>query len=320
MIKNEIFTMNHSIKIALVGTGYWGKNLARNLSALGALHSVCDLNQQAASDIAAQFNVKALSYDQILQDKSVAALVIATQAASHFNLAKAAIENGKHVFVEKPLTLLLNDALKLRELALKANKIVMVGHLLQYHPIFIKLKEIVHSNELGEIKYIYSNRIDFGKFYPGENVILNLASHDVSMILSLAKLEPSSVQISSDQPSTDAAIINLTFPNHLQAHVFISRLNPFKEHKLVVVGSKTMAVFNDTEQDWNKKLCLYPYNVEFDNNYIEASKGSCQFIEVEKSEPLKNECLHFINCILNNQTPTTSADEAIRVMKVLCKK
>lgn len=311
--------MNHSVKIALVGAGYWGKNLARNLSALGALHSVCDLNPQAAADIAAQFNVKSLSYDQILEDKSITALVIATQATFHFKVAKAAIESGKHVFVEKPLTLSLSDALKLRELALKENKIVMVGHLLQYHPIFIKLKELVHSNALGEIKYIYSNRIDFGKFYPGENVILNLASHDVSMILSLANAEPSAVQISSDEPSTDAAIINLTFPNQLQAHVFISRLNPFKEHKLVVVGSKVMAIFNDTEQDWNKKLCLYPYDVKFGSNYIEASKKAGQFMEVEKSEPLKNECSHFINCILNNQTPITNADEAIRVMKVLCK-
>lgn len=309
--------MNRRINIALVGAGYWGKNLARNLSGLKVLHSICDANSQIASSLAEQFSVPTLSYDQILQDKTVEAVMIATSASSHFVLAKAALEAGKQVFIEKPFTLNLKDARELCELANRMKKKIMVGHLLHYHPAFIKLKELTYKGLLGLIKYVYSNRLDFGKFYPNESVLWNLAPHDISMILSIMRSSPLSVMEHTEE---NIATINMRFPDQAQAHVFVSTLNLFKEHKLVVIGSKMMAVFDDTQQDWNKKLCVCSYKINSNGQVITALKDQEQFIDIEKSEPLRNECLHFIDCILRDKTPITDAQEAIRVMEVITKK
>jgi predicted dehydrogenase len=302
------------VKVAIVGAGHWGKNLARNLHELGVLCAVCDVDSHSAQILCEQYNVPALKFEQLLFDVSIDALVISAPARLHHGLAKRALEAGKHVFVEKPMTLRVADALELHELARARGKKLMVGHLLQYHPIFVRLKELVKEGTLGEIKYAYSHRLDFGKFYPEEDVIWNLAPHDISMILSLMGAAPESVhtvQGARDASGlADSAILHLNFSHNRKAHVFVSRLSPFKEQKLTVVGCKMMAVFDDTQTEWSNKLWLRACE-------LDGSLGSPQFVAVIKSEPLRNECLHFIQCIVKDTEPITNGREALNVLKAL---
>ena len=311
------------MNIALVGTGYWGKNLARNFAELGVLYCVCDHNLESAESIAAQYNVSVLNLEQILQDKKISAVAIITPAVTHYELAKKSLRAGKHVFVEKPIALELGHAKELCEIANKMQKKLMIGHLLQYHPVFVKVKELVHMGTLGQIQYLYTNRLDLGKMYRNKDVLWNLAPHDLSMILSIVRSTPvlidakASCNLRKDIP--DFATIHMDFPNEIKAHLFVSWLNPFKEQKLTIVGSKAMAVFDDTQTEWDKKLVLYNHKIEMQPDAIITVKEDPIFVEVEKSEPLKNECQHFINSIKHNKTPITDGQEALKVMEVLVK-
>ena len=309
------------MNVALIGTGYWGRNLARNFSELGALYCVCDHNIESARTVAGRYGVPILSPEQLFQDQSISAVAIATPAVTHFDLAKRSLDANKHVFVEKPMTLDLNHAKDLCKLAALKQKKLMVGHLLQYHPIFIKLKRLVHEGKLGQIQYLYSNRLDCGKIYPKKDVLWNLAPHDLSMMLSLIQATPTKISATSScnlrDGIPDFATLHMNFPNKAKAHLFVSWLNPFKEHKLTVIGSQGMAVFDDTQAEWNKKLALYNHRVELSPDSIITEKNPPQFIEVEQSEPLKNECKHFIDCIEHNQTPITNGEEALKVIEIL---
>jgi UDP-2-acetamido-3-amino-2,3-dideoxy-glucuronate N-acetyltransferase len=307
--------------IALVGVGYWGKNLARNFSELGALYCLCDPNLKTNENIAAQYNVPVLSFEQILQDEKISAVAIVTPATTHYELAKKALEAGKHVFVEKPMTLNLDHAQELCRLAKAKKRKLMVGHLLQYHPVFGRLKELVHTGALGQMQYLYSNRLDLGKIYTKKDVLWNLAPHDLSMILSLVGSIPTKINATAScnlrDGVSDFATIHMNFPNKVKAHLSVSWLNPFKEQKLTVVGSKGMAVFDDTQIEWKEKLAMYTHKIEMKSDSIITVKEAPQFIEVKKSEPLRNECQHFINCIEQNQTPITDGEEALRVIEIL---
>ncbi|NRA74128.1 MAG: Gfo/Idh/MocA family oxidoreductase [Rickettsiales bacterium] len=309
------------MKIALIGTGYWGKNLARNFSELGVLYCVCDHDTQSAHVIAKQHEVSVLSLDHIIQDKNILGVVIATPAATHYKFAKKALKAGKHVFVEKPMTLSLKHAQELCKIAEEMQKILMVGHLLHYHPVFIKLKEIVRNGVLGQIKYLYSHRLDLGIIYPKKDVLWNLAPHDLSMILSITEASPISIttktscSLRSEMP--DFATIHMDFSNETQAHVFVSWLNPFKEHKLTVIGDKAMAVFEDSQREWSRKLAIYNHEVKMQSDEVITVKKDPVFINVEKSEPLKNECKHFIDCIQQNKVPITNGQEALRGIEIL---
>lgn len=307
------------IKVCVLGCGYWGKNLVRNFSELGNLASVSDPNPDNAKAMSEKYSVPALSFEQALQS-DCDAIVIAAPAALHASLTEQAINAGKHVFVEKPLALDLDDAKSLCSLAKSSGKTLMVGHLLQYHPAFIKLKQLAESGAIGKIKYIYSNRLNLGKFRREENILWSFAPHDISMILSLTKSVPTDVYATGichlSEGIHDVTTTHMKFDNNIAAHVFVSWLHPYKEQKLIVVGDDGMMVFDDG-QPLEKKLQHYPHKVNWIDGFPHPSKADVQNVEIDDIEPLRNECQHFLDCIENNSKPITNSTEGLHVLKVL---
>jgi UDP-2-acetamido-3-amino-2,3-dideoxy-glucuronate N-acetyltransferase len=308
--------------VAIIGCGYWGKNLVRNFHKLKSLYAICDDNPETAESMSKQFHIPYLTFDEILQNKKIDGVVIAVHAVEHYALAKKALLANKHVYVEKPLSLKLSHAKELCELARTKNLRLMVGHLLQYHPAFLKLKEIVQNGDLGRLQYIYSNRLNLGKIRREENILWSFAPHDISMILSLAGEMPTDVKAISathlHKTVADITTTHLTFSTGLAAHIFVSWLHPFKEQKLVIVGEKGMAVFND-EHSWNEKLQLYPHKIEWVGGVPSPSKAEVEYIPIKPDEPLTLECQHFLDCIQTGETPRTDGEEGVRVLEVLYK-
>lgn len=311
--------------IACIGAGYWGKNLIRNFHSLGVLHTICDGRQDVIAAFGEQYpDVSGcLDVADVLNNDDIEAVSIATPAETHFDLIKASLNAGKHVYVEKPLCLDEQHARECIQLADDLGLTLMVGHLLWYHPMVLEIKRAVQSGELGDLRYVYSNRLNMGLLRSEENVLWSFAPHDISMILGLIGEEPISVQAHSanhlNPNIADQAVGLMKFPGNVSAHVFVSWLNPFKEQKLVVVGEKAMMVFDDTNQDWDQKLAKYAHGVEWDGARPVAVKADPEFIKLPKAEPLKNECQHFIDSFANNATPRTDGHEGLRVLKVLNK-
>jgi predicted dehydrogenase len=274
--------MENNPKVAVVGAGYWGKNLVRNFDAIGVLATICDAQRATLDALAKQYHGCAFteSYTSILNDPAIAAVAIASPAEMHYNMVKEALLAGKHVYVEKPLSLHEEEGIELHELAQKSQKILMVGHLLQYHPAVVKLKQLVSDGELGKIEYIYSNRLNLGKIRREENILWSFAPHDISVILSLAGEMPDRVTCVGanylHQQVADVTLSSLSFASGIRAHIFVSWLHPYKEQKLVVVGDRKMALFNDVEPE--DKLLLYPHRIEWKNHIPVPDKG-----EAEKS-------------------------------------
>ncbi len=310
------------ISLAVIGCGYWGKNLVRDFHGLGALAAVCDSNLDIAAAMAAEYDVKALGVDDILADDAIDGVVIAAPAQFHADLALKSFAAGKHVYVEKPISLNIEDAEKMIAAADQSGRILMVGHLLQYHPIFLKLKDMVKNGELGTLRYIYSRRLSLGKLRTAENVLWSFAPHDISMILTLAGQEPQDVHGIAgsylQDKISDFASVHMSFANGIRAHVETSWLNPFKEQRLVVIGDKAMAEFCDSEPEWKNKLKLYCHKAYITNGVPSVEKAEPELIAVEKDNPLLNECRHFLRCIAKNETPFTDGREALAVLKVLC--
>lgn len=312
--------MNH-VKIALIGCGYWGKNLARNFAELGALAAIVDPNPETAAHYAKLHNVKALDMDAALADDTIQAVVIAAPAEFHKRLTLQAIEAGKHVYVEKPLALSVADGEIMHAAAKAAGVTLMIGHLLQYHPIFTTLLGMVKAGELGPLRYVYSHRLSMGKFCLEEDAFWSLAPHDVSMILALFNETPHEVRgggLDFITPGVaDESRIDMVFPSGGRAHVFTSWLHPFKEQRLVIVGEKCMAVFEDSQPDWDKKLALYRHDIDMSGAIPIPIKAEPEYIKVPRTEPLKNECQHFLTCVANGDKPITDGEEALRVLHVL---
>ena len=306
--------------VALLGYGYWGKNLARNLYEMGVLKTVCDPSGKARERFQEQISSVAVeaSMDNVLQDPNLKAIVLATPAETHFRLAAEAMRNGKDVFVEKPLALRAAEGVELCNLARKLGRILMVGHLLEYHPAVEAMKSLIHKGELGEVNYIYSNRLNFGKIRTEENALWSFAPHDVAVILRLAGGLPESVQCSGGEflssGVADVTLSSLRFSNNLRAHIFVSWLNPFKEQKLVVTGAERMAVFDDTSSE---KLLLYDQRVDFEKDLPVLKKGGANSIPLPDVEPLRAECEHFVSCIKQRKTPLTDGESGLRVLQVL---
>jgi predicted dehydrogenase/acetyltransferase-like isoleucine patch superfamily enzyme len=311
-----------SLGIAVIGSGYWGKNLIRNYKKIGVLKLICDSNESVLEHFSKQYPDidTCLALSDVLLKKDIKGVVIATPAETHYVLAKEALLAGKHVYVEKPLVLIEREAEELIEIAETKGLILMVGHLLQYHPVFIKLKELAASGQLGRINYIYSNRLNLGKIRREENILWSFAPHDISMILSLAGEEPELVYATGGyylhQRIADVTTTHMEFPSGLKAHIFVSWLHPIKEQKIVVVGDQKMAVFNDT-LPWQDKLLLYPHKIDWENNQPVPQKAEAERVALDEQEPLKNECLHFLNCIQSKERPLTDGNEGLRVLRIL---
>jgi UDP-2-acetamido-3-amino-2,3-dideoxy-glucuronate N-acetyltransferase len=308
-------------KIACIGAGYWGKNLVRNFGELGALAWVCEADAATRARLAADYPLANFtdSVDEVLADPSVAGVAIATPAETHGALVRRALRAGKDVFVEKPLCLKIKEGQELVALAAERHRVLMVGHLLWYHPAILKLKSLVDSGELGRIQYIYSNRLNLGKIRREENILWSFAPHDISVILGLVGERPDAIEAQGGNylhdRIADVTVSTLSFPSGLKAHVFVSWLHPFKEQKLVVVGSQKMAVFDDLQRE--AKLVLYPHTIGWRNQLPVPTKGEAEPVAIDQVEPLRAECAHFIECIERRTTPRTDGHEALRVLSVL---
>jgi UDP-2-acetamido-3-amino-2,3-dideoxy-glucuronate N-acetyltransferase len=313
--------MENNMKIAVVGAGYWGKNLVRNFEGLGVLAMVCDKRREVLDDLAEKYPDCRMteSYPSVLEDPTIQAVAIASPAEMHYKMVKEALLAGKHVFVEKPLALMEEEGIELHDLAVSRKRVLMVGHLLQYHPAVTKLKQLVSDGELGKIQYIYSNRLNLGKIRREENILWSFAPHDISVILSLAGEMPDRVTSIGgnylQKQVADVTLSSLSFPSGLKAHIFVSWLHPYKEQRLVVVGDRKMALFNDVESE--DKLLLYPHRIQWKNHIPIPDKKEAEKIPVEKQEPLREECRHFAECIHQSLKPKTDGEEALRVLKVL---
>ncbi|MCH8822206.1 MAG: Gfo/Idh/MocA family oxidoreductase [Planctomycetes bacterium] len=306
-------------QIAVIGCGAWGGNIVRTLNTIGCLRSVVDpspAGQKKARTLAPDAKVLS-SFDQVLADHEIQAVMIATPAETHYSIASAAIAAGKDVFVEKPLTVQVNDAQDLVAQAKLADRILMVGHLLEYHPAILKLRELITSGELGKIYYIISNRLNLGKIRTEENALWSFAPHDIAVILRLVGAMPFEVVATGGcyvSPNiADVTVTQLLFDNGIRSHVFVSWLHPYKEQKLVVVGSKKMASFDDV----NKKLLLYDQRVDWQQGQPVPVKGEGVEVQYPDDEPLRQECEHFVNCVAKHERPLTDGENGLRVLQVL---
>ena len=307
--------------VAVVGCGHWGKNLVRNFAALGAVRVLCDLEEKTAGALQAQHPGTRVTtaYPEVLADPAVAAVVLATPAAEHAVQARRALEAGKDVFVEKPLALHVEEARSLIGLAEQRGRILMVGHLLRYHPAVHKLKELVDGGNLGKIQYIYSNRLNLGKFRTEENILWSFAPHDISVILHLLGERPTAVHAHGANylhPSlADVTVTVLRFPSGVTGHIFVSWLHPYKEQKLIVVGDRGMAVFDDVVKE--RKLTLYQHSVEWVDRVPVPRREEAKEIPFSAEEPLRLECQHFLDCVATRQRPWTDGAEGLAVLEVL---
>lgn len=306
-------------KIAVVGCGYWGKNIVRNVHQLGALFAVCDGNPDLLQKAVDETGAPGLSFEDVLKS-DCDGVMIATPAATHFDLCRRSLLAGKHVFVEKPIALDPQHAKDLCDLAKAQQKTLMVGHLLQYHPAFLKAKDMIHRGVIGKVQYLYSNRLNLGKFRSEENILWSFAPHDLSMIISLAGGVPKTVTSHGSSVLQknihDVTTTHMIFDGGINAHIFVSWLHPFKEQKLVIIGERGMLVFDDG-LPWSQKLVHFENPVAWKDGHPQPNKGEGLAVPFNESEPLQMECLHFIECIQKGHTPRTDGVEGLNVLRVL---
>ena len=314
--------MVDGVKLCVVGTGYWGRNLVRNFDGLGVLEALCEASPETAASIANTFSEARVLSDvgAVVADPSLNAVAIATPAVTHGALVRQFLEADRHVFVEKPLCLDPREASELGDLAEARSRTLMVGHLLLYHPAFRALQSLVATGQVGQLRYIYSNRASLGKVRTEENALWSFAPHDVSMILALTGRMPERVIASGANYLTDGVadttLSHLTFSHDLQAHIFVSWLHPYKEHRMVVVGSEGMIVFNDVAEG-EDKLLLYPHVSKSEGGVPVINRAEAKPISYEAAEPLHLECAHFLDCVISGNRPLSDAAEGARVLRVL---
>ncbi|RUW56517.1 MULTISPECIES: Gfo/Idh/MocA family oxidoreductase [unclassified Mesorhizobium] len=306
-------------RIAVLGCGYWGSNHIRTLKALGALHAVSDTNRARAEGFASEQDCLAIEPDQLFVRDDIDAIIMALPPQFHADLAVRAVENGKDVLVEKPIALTVADAERSVQAARDNKRVFMVGHVLRFHPAFETLKGLIDKGELGEVRYIHSHRLGLGKFHTENDALWDLAPHDLSMILAITGTEP--IEVRGEGAAlldnlSDFAHLHMRFPNGLRSHLFTSRLNPYRERRLTVVGTKAMAVFDDVEP-WERKLAVYRHAVWQDSGQWAFTTNEPSYVAVAQGMPLTRELEHFIQCIETRAEPRTSGEEAIRVLRIL---
>jgi predicted dehydrogenase len=319
------------VKVGLIGCGAWGKNLLRNFANLPgcALLACCDESAKQVEKISPGYPGVEFTQDatEIIENPNLDAVVIVTPPASHFQLCKAAILADKDVFVEKPLVLNTKEGEELVELAEKKKKILMVGHIMEYHAATLKLKEYIDKGDLGRVYYLYSTRVNLGKVRDIENALWSFAPHDISMILFLLDKEPVSVTatgqcyLQKDKDIEDVVFMNMRFDDGTMAHVHVSWLDPHKERRLTVVGDKKMAVFDDARSA--EKIWIYDKGVQTKQDYstygeyLSLRFGDVVIPNIPATEPLRTECQHFIECVKSRKRPRSDGRDGLRVSKVL---
>lgn len=314
------------VRVGVVGLGYWGPNLARNFDALpdAEVAWLCDANTKALERHAPNHRQARTTgeLDDLLADESLDAVVIATHVPTHVALATRVLEAGKHVFVEKPLGATLAETEQLTELADRSPGILMVGHLLEYHPGVERLHELVTGGDLGEIRYIYCMRVNLGQLRTDENALLSLGPHDISVALSLVGETPDEVWARGESYVNagveDVVFGYMRFPSGIAAHMHLSWLDPHKERRITVVGSERMATFDDMRIEG--KLTVYDkgfdQTFESHSEYM-ARSGDIWQPRISNEEPLRIECRHFVDCVRTGQAPRTDQHSGLRVVRVL---
>ena len=310
-------------RIAVIGCGRWGANHVRVWHELGCLVAVCDaMPERLGAALEGRDGVEGHEETGALFARDdIDGVVIATPAVSHAEVAMDALRAGKDVLVEKPLAVTLSEAARLTTAAVEADRVLMVGHVLEYHPAFLRLREIVESGDLGQLRYLYSHRLNFGTLRTEENALWSFAPHDIALMLRLLGRSPERVACHGGSwlsPGVaDVTMMNLAFAQGVRGHVFVSWLHPFKEHRFVAVGSEAMAVVDDTAP-WPEKLRIHQHRVEWVDGRIPiADKAEASFVPLEEGEPLASECREFIDRIRDRQEPLTGAESAIEVLRVL---
>lgn len=306
-------------RVAVIGSGYWGKNLVRNFRELGALAAVCDVTEAGratARELAPDVPILG-DVGELLAREGIDAVAIATPAETHHELAGAALAAGLDVFVEKPLALTYEDGARMVAAAEAGGRILMVGHVLEYHPAIAELKRLVDSGELGRVRYIYSHRLSLGKIRREENALWSFAPHDIAIILRLLGNTPFQVTATGGSYVTpniaDVTVTDLLFDDGVRAHIFVSWLHPFKEQRLVVIGDKRMASFDDV----SKQLVLYDQRVELREGQPVPVKGEGRQVPFDAAEPLRLECQAFLDAVATRRPPLTDGESGLRVLKVL---
>ena len=309
--------------IAVVGCGSWGMNHVRVWHDMGHLVLACDPDPVRLAALAELFpGVRTCSqFDDVLEDPSVHGVVLATPASTHAELGVLVVSSGRDLLVEKPLATNVPDGEELLGAASTSGRIVMVGHVLEYHPAFVRLRKLVSEDVLGRLLYGYSNRLNFGRVRTEENAMWSFAPHDLALFMRIAGTEPSEVSCRGGsflgRDIADVSMMNLAFPSGMLAHVFVSWLHPFKEQRFVLVGDRQMAVFDDTEP-WDRKLVLYPQAVKWvDGRLPVTTKAGAVPVPVSPAEPLTVECQAFVDAMATRKTPLTDAESGARVLRVL---
>ena len=314
------------VRVGLIGLGYWGTNIARNLDSLPGceLAWCCDTDPQRRERARLAFPRAGSTGDlaELLGDEAVDAVVVATPVPTHAALAELVLASGRHCFVEKPLACDVASAARLLALAEERDEVLMVGHLLAYHPALVALRELCEAGELGEIHYVYSQRLNLGKLRADENALWSLGAHDISAILALTGELPALVSARGESyvraGIEDVVFAHLGFAGALAAHVHVSWLDPRKERRLTVVGSRRMATFDDMEPE--RTLTVYDKGFDPDaiagGDYV-ARAGEQRSPAISRSEPLRIELEHFLECVRGEATPRTGGRDGLRVVRVL---
>lgn len=306
-------------RLAVIGCGYWGANHVRTLGEMGVLHTVSDIHIDRAEMLAQPFGAKACMPDEVFADTDVDAVVLALPAHVHAEYSLRAIADGKHVFVEKPLALSSADAAHMVDEAATSGRVLMTGHILCYHNAFVALAKRVAAGDLGEIRYVQSHRLGFGKFHARFDALWDLAPHDLSLILSLAGGEPERVRGIHRGVSigtTDLAHVHMDFASGLGAHVHVSRHSPYRERRFTVIGSEGMAVWDDLA-GWPEKLALYRHSIDPQGTNWDFSLSEPEYVPLEANMALTDELTHFLDCIESGKTPLTDGRQGVAVLRVL---
>ena len=309
-----------SVPVAVVGCGAWGRNHLRCFATLGALSLACDKDEGRLREVRKEYPKTRCTPDfqAVLKSPGIRGVVIATPAPEHYRMVLEALEAGKDVLVEKPLALRYKEGQALARLAGKRGRILMVGHILLYHPVVEKMKAILEDGTIGKVEYLYSNRLNFGRVRTEESALWSFAPHDLAAFLFLLGCEPREVSCAGGaylQPQVaDATVTNLEFPDGVRAHLYVSWLHPFKEQRMVLVGEKGMLVFDDLGKD---KLVLFERRLDKIPGGWVAHKPEAKPVRVPDEEPLLRECRHFISCIRTRHKPRSDGEGALAVLKIL---
>jgi|TARA_Y100000294_G_scaffold58524_1_gene55302 UDP-2-acetamido-3-amino-2,3-dideoxy-glucuronate N-acetyltransferase len=315
--------MKSDNKVCVVGAGNWGKNHIRTLNELGVLGGIVDANNERLNQYSDQYPDVSVftNLTDALSDNSFLGFTVATPAETHFNIGKIIIEAKKHLLIEKPFTLNIDDAEQLVKQAEANNINLMVGHVLLFHPAIIKIKELIDENKIGKLQYVYSNRLNLGQIRTEENVFWSLAPHDISIFQYFIEDFPIQIKASGStflqKGIHDSTLTILEYSNNINGHIFVSWLHPFKEHRLVVVGSEGMLSFEDSAIE--KPLKYYNKKFELNGKIPEKMDGEVEFIDYNHKMPLTEELRYFVDHLDGTKPIKANGEHALEVMKILVK-